>query len=153
MTTTTTLYVSRRIRIPSFAAAAAFDELAAATSPTCEIVAPTAVLVMRCPLVAADDVPTLPVRATTGSLRPAAGWGSFPVEVDLVPWSSREAAVGVRPAGRWVPLTEGRRQHRFVRLADAMAAHVAGRLEARATAWELDVVREAAALLGTAVGT
>jgi hypothetical protein len=153
--TTTTLYVSRRVRIPSFAATVAFDDLWAtrdesgAQSP---VVMPSAVLVWRGPYIVPGPDPTTPLRASIGWLRPSSGWGGFAVEVDLVPWSRREAEVGIRPRGRFGPFVEGRRQQRYVGLAGAMAEHLAARLEAVAARWERDVVTEATALLRTAVG-
>jgi hypothetical protein len=153
--TTTTLYVSRRVRVPPFAAAVALDDLFAATSEgrlPCPVVAPSAVLALRAPCLANERGPLLPLRTGIGRLRPARGWCSFEVEVDLSPWSRRQAEVGIRPVGRFPPRSDGGRQQRFVRLADAMTVALASRLEAIATAWEHDVVFEAAALVRTAVG-
>jgi len=153
MTSATTLYVYRRVRMPAVAAAAAFDDLIAeATQPRGQFVAPTAVLKVRPPHDLPCHSPADALRAAEGRLSPFSGRGSLPVEVDLAPWSARETSIGIRPRGRLVPLADGRRQRRFVRLADAMALHLAGRLEAYATTWEREVVREAAALVRQAVG-
>jgi hypothetical protein len=152
--TTTTLYVFRRVRMPAGAAAAAFDELVADATPQPrpQFVAPAAVLQVRPPHDVPCRGPADAVRAAEGRLSPRSGRLPLAVEVELVPWSRRETSIGIRPRGRMVPLADGRRQRRFVRLADAMALHLAWRLEDHAATWEREVLREAAALVRQAVG-
>jgi len=154
---TPTLYVSRRVRIPAPASAIVFDALLAGADEgegRPAIVTPTAVLVLGSARPVGAGSPTGPLRARAGHLRAPSGprW-SFPVDLELTPWSSRAAEVAVRPLARRAPVVDGRRQRRYLGLAAAVTDHVGERLEAAFAAWEHDVVREAAALVRPAVGT
>ncbi len=150
-----TMYVSRRVRIPSHATTIVFDGLLGAdgTEGHRSVVAPPAVLVLCGAPPVAPGGPLVPLRARTGRLRSAPGWRWFPVELELVAWSGRVAELGVRPRGRTARLADGRRQRRYLDLAVAVADHLAAELEAAFAAWERDVVAEAAALVRPAVGT
>ncbi len=145
--------MSRRVRIPSVAAATAFDELCqpAAEGRGARIDGSGAVLVVD--RANAAQGAALPLRSVGGRLRGMRGRRWFPVEVELAPWSHAEAQVGIRPLGRRVPMADGRAQHRYIALAFAIADHLAAEIEAAFAGWERDAVLEAAGLLGAPVGT
>jgi hypothetical protein len=144
---TPTLYVSRRVRIPSLAAPVVFDQVCSAQP----LAAPGAAMTCReAPFLAGPD---LPLRTVVGRLRAVPGRSSFAVEVELTPWSRLEPAIGIRPLGRRVPLDDGRTQRRYIGLAFALVDHLAAELECAFAAWERDAVVEAMAALGTTVGT
>ena len=153
---TTTLHLYRRVRIPPFAAAAAFDAFcrpATTPVPLCTLVAPSAVLTLAATEDVTGDGPSFALRSAIGRLRPASGWDRFAVEVDVTPWSRAETMIGLRPRGRLAPVSDGRRQQRYLGLADAMTEHLAARIACTVASWEHDVVAEAATLMRTAVGT
>jgi hypothetical protein len=153
--TITTLYVSRRVCLPPLVAATAFDVVHLAhadggDSSGWTIAAGSAQLALDGTNLVPDH-PALPLRQAAGRLRGVPGYRSFPVELEVTPWSTTFSEVGVRAVGRSVPAEDGRRQRRYLELAGAAVDHVAVLLEAVA-AWDHDVLREAVGLARAAAG-
>ncbi len=145
----TTLYTSRRVCLPPVVAATAFDALRLAhvdspRSPSWSVVAPSAVLVLDSAGLLLDDS-ALALRQVVGRLSGPAGRRGFPVEVEVTAWSRLRSEVGVRPVGRWVRLDDGWRQQRYLRLAHALADHIAAALEGVVATWGDERAAEALA--------
>ena len=147
--TPTSLYVSRRVRLPPIVAATAFDILRLAGAEAGEpsmwtLASPPALLVLN-DMRLLPDLPTLSLRQAPGRLRATSGRRSYPVELEVSAWSGWRSEIGVRLVGRSVPLDDGWRQRRYLDLAHAAADHLAVTFETVVDAWHDDVAREAAA--------
>ena len=153
---TTTLHLFRRVRITPFAAATALDTLcnpAHRGVPPCTLVAPSAVLTLAASEGDTRGGTVFALRSVKGTLRPASAWDRFAVEIDVAPWSRAETMIGLRPRGRFAPVADGRRQARYLGLADTMTGHLAARITSIVASWEHDVVAEAAALMRATAAT
>ena len=129
-----TLYVARPLQLPPLTAQAAFDGRVERTSPA-EAGLPWLVETAstRLRLLARPHGDqrgaTWPLRRAPARLHDTRGRGAIPVEVEVAPWSAARCEIGIRPRGRTVPMTDGRRQRRYFALAVEAAEALAHVLE------------------------
>jgi hypothetical protein len=135
-----TLYVSQPLNLPPRTAQAAFDtlhETSAADTASDRWIFGTDSGELRLQGTGVTDSPGAmwALRRAPGHLHRQGGLTRLAIELELTPWSKRRCEIGIRHCGRLAPITESRRQRRYVVLAAEVAEGLALRLETLVESW------------------
>jgi hypothetical protein len=135
-----TLYVAHHLELPPMTAVAAFDAHrdAASIGQTDERgvgETPGAKLRLTGSCAPERSRPYTALRRTSGRLCHRRTLVSFPVEIEVSPWSGMRCEIGIRPRGRTVPMTDGWLRRRYLALAVDAAERLAHALERQVEDW------------------
>jgi hypothetical protein len=135
-----TLYVARPLDLPPMTAVAAFDAhrdsaSISETDKLCAGATPGAKLRFIASCGREQSWPYQALRCTSGRLHHRRTLVSFPVEVEVSPWSATRSEVGIRPRGRTVPVTDCWLQRRYIALAVGAAEELVHALERQVDDW------------------
>jgi hypothetical protein len=135
-----TLYVGQPLNLPPLTAQAAFDTLhqtSAVDTAADRWIFETAAGELRLQGADVTDSPGAmwALRRAPGCLHRRGRLNRLAIELELTPWSKRRCEIGIRHCGWLAPMTEGRRQRRYVALAAEVAESLALKLEALVDSW------------------
>jgi hypothetical protein len=135
-----TLYVGQPLNLPPLTAQAAFDTLhesSAVATAADRWIFETDAGELRLQGSGITDNPGAmwALRRAPGHLHRRGALSRRAIELELTPWSTRRCEIGIRHCGCLAPMTEGRRQRRYVALAAEIAEGLALRLEGLVDSW------------------
>jgi hypothetical protein len=142
-----TLYVARPLELPPMTAVAAFDAhrdaaSIADTDERGEAETHGARLRLTGSCAPERSRSYTALRRTSGRLFHRRTLVSFPVEIEVSPWSGTRCEIGIRPRGRTVPTTDGWLQRRYIALAVDAAELLAHALERQVEDWMRGQLRD-----------